>query len=106
MRTLLIDDVRAEESVQAVISVIARDYWEAIRQIDNNGPWDVILLDHDLGNFDDNNKELTGRDVAEYIASLPETSHPRVVKVITSNPVGRENIIAALHKTNIDVIPF
>lgn len=58
MRTLLIDDFR---NLQA--DIIARSYEEGLRQLKLNGPWDLLLLDHDLASFDKFGLEQTGYDI-------------------------------------------
>jgi hypothetical protein len=81
---LLIDDVRDLASAD----VIARNFEEGIRQLRLNGPWDELLLDHDLASFDDAGFEYTGYDVMVF---LEENQHlaPKNIRFVTSNPVGR-----------------
>mgnify|MGYP000126731868 CR=1 FL=1 len=47
VRVLLIDDLRNLDA-----DVIARDPVEGISQLSNCGPWDVLLLDHDMATYD------------------------------------------------------
>ncbi len=65
MRTLLIDDLR---NIKA--DVIARTYDEGIRELTYNGPWDLLLLDHDLASFV-NGIEKTGYDVMCFLEENP-----------------------------------
>ncbi|KKN55680.1 hypothetical protein LCGC14_0579820 [marine sediment metagenome] len=57
------------------------------------GAVDTISLDHDLGK----NKK-TGYDVVKWIEKEVATKGfiPPVIKVHTKNPVGRDNILAAI----------
>ena len=56
-RTLLIDDVRTLKAHR-----IARTYDEGIKALTEES-WDILLLDHDLGCFDENGREWTGYDI-------------------------------------------
>jgi hypothetical protein len=89
MRILAIDDMR--DMTQA--SVVARNYDEGIRQLEINGPWDLLLLDHDLASFDDNGEEYTGYDVMCWLEAHPEFL-PDKIECVSANPVGRARIIA------------
>ncbi len=89
-RILLIDDVRNLEA-----SVIARNYWEGIRQLEVNGPWDLLLLDHDLASFDKSGREKTGYDVMLYLEQFPGKM-PKKIEFVTSSPVGRAKMAMAL----------
>lgn len=44
-RRLLIDDTRDETSsnIKMRLDVIARNQWEGMRQLLNNGPWDLLF---------------------------------------------------------------
>lgn len=89
MRVLAIDDTR--DMTQA--SVVARNYDEGIRQLQMNGPWDLLLLDHDLASFDDTGKEKTGYDIMCWLEQ--NTEHlPGRIECVSANPVGRARIIA------------
>lgn len=89
MRTLAIDDMR--EMIQA--SVVARNYDEGLRQLQFNGPWDLLLLDHDLASFDSDGKEKTGYDIMCWLESNAEYL-PAKIECVSANPVGRARIIA------------
>lgn len=85
-RILLIDDVRNMDA-----DVIARNYWEGIKQLELNGPWDLLLLDHDLASFDKHGREKTGYDVMLYLEQFP-SKLPKEIEFVTSNPVGRQKM--------------
>lgn len=91
MRTLLIDDVR---NLQA--DVIARNFDEGIRQL-NNGPWDLLLLDHDLASFDCDGREKTGYDIMCFLEEFPEYK-PKEIRCVSDNPVGRKRIETVIKK--------
>ena len=85
MRTLLIDDIRNLEA-----DVIARNYTEGIKQLQLNGPWDLLLLDHDLASFV-NGREMTGYDVMCWLEQHLEYL-PKSIQCVSANPVGRNRI--------------
>jgi len=85
-RTLLIDDLRELEA-----DSVARNYWEGILELEGNGPWDLLLLDHDLASFDDEGKEWTGTDVMNWLEANPQHL-PAAIIFVTSNPVGRDRM--------------
>jgi len=92
MRTLLIDDVRNLEA-----NVIARNYNEGILQLRENGPWDLLLLDHDLASFDTNGREKTGYDVMCFLEKFP-VFKPKEIRCVSDNPVGRQRIETVIKK--------
>jgi len=79
---LLIDDERNLNT-----EVVARTA-EAGRKLLAAGGWECVCFDHDLGS-----KE-SGYDVL--IWGLEHGYIPRRVQLVTSNPVGRQNMRAAL----------
>ena len=93
MRILAIDDLR--EMTQA--SVVARNYEEGIRQLEFNGPWDLLLLDHDIASFDKYGREKTGYDVMCWLEENPKHL-PQKIECVSANPVGRARIIAVCVK--------
>lgn len=98
-RVLLIDDCRDEGSPEIMrrVDVIARNYDEGIIQLQMNGPWDLVLLDHDLHSYDGDGKEYTGYDI---ICMLEEFTDllPKEIKCISSNPPGRARIETVIKK--------
>lgn len=84
-RYLLIDDCR-----NITVDVIARNYFEGIKQLELNGPWDQLLLDHDLASFKDG-KEWTGYDVMCWLEVNPQYL-PGEIICVSSNPVGVKRI--------------
>ena len=88
-RVLLIDDLRNIEATR-----VARTYNEGIEAL-KDGPWDLLLLDHDLGCYDSVGREKTGYDIIcfleENLQYLPER-----IELVTMNPVGRLKMNAAI----------
>lgn len=92
---LLIDDVRDLNA-----DAIARTP-EAGKRLLGAGPWSCLCLDHDLGTPE------SGYDVLVW--ALTNDCLPRRVQLVTSNPVGRRNMAAALEVagyTSLDGINF
>lgn len=85
-RILLIDDVRDLNGA----TVIARNFWEGIKQLEINGPWDELWLDHDLASYD-GNRERTGYDIMLFLEQFP-MHKPEKIVFVTSNPVGRQRM--------------
>jgi hypothetical protein len=79
---LLIDDIR-----DLNVDVIARTP-DAGKKLLALGGWECVFMDHDLG-FDE-----TGYDVTKW--ALAEGFMPDKVQLVTSNPVGRQNMAKAL----------
>lgn len=95
MKVLLIDDLRmpswidktyddngnVSEKFSDDTTVIARTPEIGIHQLTNDGPWDVLLLDHDMGS------SKTGYDV---LCFLEENTHllPKNIILVTANTSG------------------
>ena len=82
---LLIDDIRDIEGVD----YIARNGKAGLTILDLIGGIKTLYLDHDLGP-----NSISGYSVA--MKALEQDMMPPKVILVTSNPVGRDNIIAAL----------
>jgi hypothetical protein len=89
-RTLLIDDERTLE-----VSKIARTFEEGMAQLRRN-IWDILYLDHDLGDVDPGK---TGYDILCWLED-PRNSYnrPRQIVLVTANPVGRQKMQVILNK--------
>lgn len=72
MRTLLIDDLRNLKA-----DCIARNPQEGINLLRLCGPWDVLLLDHDMATWDENGKEWTGYDIILWLEEMVHTGRTR-----------------------------
>jgi hypothetical protein len=78
MRTLLIDDKRDIDATR-----VCRTYYDGLAALKHEGPWDILYLDHDLG-------EKDGRDgtgIMNWLEANPQYM-PKQIKVVSSNPVG------------------
>jgi hypothetical protein len=74
---------------------VARSYSEGIAALRDLGPWDTLLLDYDLASYDQDGRERTGFDVLVFLEEHPD-KRPSIVKLVTSNPVGRKRMMALL----------
>lgn len=91
MKILLVDDMRSPAP-----SLIGHHDWTIVRTskdyrfIYPAEPWEMLLLDHDLGGAD-NPVEVT-REHARLVEQgiLPE---PRFVVVVSANPVARQRLM-------------
>lgn len=88
-RTLLIDDMR---NIKA--DVIARTYDQGLLAIMNNPPFEVLYLDHDLG---DPAPNKTGYDILNFIEVNPHLK-PKKIVLVTSNPVGLQKMRVVIDK--------
>lgn len=107
MRILIIDDGRVLPDLKGHDVTYARRLSSARRELFDNGPWDEVYLDHDLGFIFD---EELGEPVEETIrpivreieerwnAADPPGEPPEVVQyvIITDNPGGRAWIQSTL----------
>lgn len=84
-RWLLIDDTR-----NLNCDNIARTYEEGLFFL-RNEKWDVLCIDHDLGEEDERKNGYTLINIA-----IEEGVLPRRVQIVSSNPVGVKNIALAL----------
>ena len=83
MRTLLIDDMRSGD-----VTVTARTFNEGIRALTEQGPFDILYLDHDLG---EDEQSHTGMGIMDFLEINPQYL-PKVITIVSSNPVGRRNM--------------
>ena len=100
MRILLVDDLRKPRYVEMIKNymdneqaevVHAKTYKEGLKEIDENGPWDLLVLDNDLGGF----KE--GYDLACHVEkTMMEKERldliPKAIYCCSGNPVAKEKI--------------
>ena len=86
---LWIDDIRNPNGNAEDYVVVrnAKDGIAALRTME----WDILYLDHDFGAEENG----TGYEVACWIEQN-RTNSPKKIVLLTSNPVGRENIARAL----------
>lgn len=85
-RYLLIDDQRNYHADR-----VARTFEDGIVALQEE-VWDILMLDHDLDNPD---PTKTGYQICNWLEQNSQ-HQPKEVQIITSNPVGRDNMAAAL----------
>lgn len=90
MRTLLIDDMRQSH----YITRTARTYDDGIKALTEEGPWNVLYLDHDLGETD---PAKTGEGIMRFLEENPQYL-PEDIVMISSNPVGRQRMRVIIDK--------
>lgn len=89
MKTLLIDDMR-----DIKVDRIARTFDDGIEALKNEGPWNILYLDHDLG---DEDPHKTGYGIMEYLEANPDKL-PGKIELVTSNPVGRQKMKVVIER--------
>ena len=103
-KILLIDDLRngGDPNLRGVKPTdIARTYWDGWHSLAFDGPWDLLLLDHDLGCFEMSGlygkREKTGYDI---LCLLERYTYflPKDIKVITDNASARPKMEAVVRK--------
>lgn len=107
MRYLLIDDQR-EFGKQISIPEPSGEYSHALTfdqgifELTVGGPWDVLYLDHDLGDPD---PDKTGYGIMKWLEAKcneddvqREFFLPKKIVLVTSNPVGRKNMQVVIDK--------
>lgn len=87
--TLLIDDIRTIN-----VDRIARTYEEGIAALQEKR-WDVLYLDHDLG--DKSVPEKTGYTIVCWLEQHPEHLPGKIV-LVTNNGSGRERMQLVLNR--------
>jgi len=80
---------------------------ECIQSLKGNGPWDYLLLDHDLGNVFEQPGDGTGYEVAKYIADHPKLC-PKQILTHSINNIGAAAMMRVLGDAGIraSYIPF
>lgn len=108
LKRLMIDDVRGffmvfdECNVPSMsemkadpkyVFVEARTFDKGIEELKNNGPWDELYLDNDLGHYDN---DKTGYGIMKWL-EMPENRKytPKVIIVISGNSAAVERIFLA-----------
>lgn len=100
MRILLIDDIRKPILITSTYGIegdftIATSYQEGIDALTQNETFDLLCLDHDLSSYDETGKEKTGYDIMLFLECYQQYM-PKAFLWVSSNPVGRRNMQAAL----------
>ncbi len=92
IKTLLIDDVRDLKADR-----VARTYADGIAALQEE-EWDVLLLDHDLGCFDEDGREYTGYDVLCWLEENTYFLPTSEIRIVSANPVGRQRMQQVIDK--------
>ena len=91
-RTLLIDDLKNLPADR-----VARNYADGIAALQEER-WDVLLLDHDLGDFSGpEGRELDGCSVM-YWLEANQQHLPGEIIIVSRNPVGRDRITSVIRR--------
>ena len=91
---LLIDDERTPAMFDIQVDRVARTYSDAMSAL-RERRWTLILVDHDLADFDGDGQERNGHDVVTWLESNPAYL-PLDMVCISKNPSGRRRIEAAI----------
>lgn len=90
MKTLLIDDLR---DIKA--TVVVRTFEEGIDALKIQGPFDILYLDHDLGQEtlyqNEYSNDRTGYTIMCFLEEYSQYL-PKDIIFVTSNPVGRKRM--------------
>jgi hypothetical protein len=97
MRTLLIDDEKQPSQFGVHVDRIARNYNDGIAAL-KEGPWDLLLLDHDLKDFTGpNGTERKGWYIVRWLARPGNRKYiPGEIECVSHNPEGRRVIEKAI----------
>lgn len=79
--------------------IVARNYFDFCRLVDDNlEQIKLVSFDHDIASFDQEGKEWTGKDAADYLINKCLDSGRKFPDwfVHTSNTSGRPNIIGSI----------
>ena len=91
MKTLLIDDQRSMD-----VTRTERTYNCGINALKEEN-WDILFLDHDLGDFNSKGQEKTGYHILcwleEHIKYLPKE-----IRIVSQNSVGRQRMKVVIDK--------
>lgn len=117
MRILILDDEQYRHNEFAIV-YSAQDvthtttYREFIHELSTSSPWDLIHLDHDLGESTLNDTYVDGWGVVRFfngqhaslrICELSEDKLPGEVVVHSINPNGAKSMVMNLTRRNIRV---
>lgn len=93
-RHLMIDDKRNLNEIHGIPTedLVCRTFQAGLKALKQRIRWTTLYLDHDLG---DEAPDHTGYDVLCWLEQNPR-HQPEQVMLITSNPVGRKKMEAAL----------
>lgn len=100
MKILLIDDIRNEAYIESTYGLrptqVTKTYQAGIEALKNDGPFDVLYLDHDLASYE-GDQEKTGYDILVFLEEFPEFL-PKNIYIVSANPVGRVRMRQVIEK--------
>ncbi len=78
---------------------LARNYDEAIKLLTEH-EYDRISLDHDIASFREDGREMTGYDIALWLAQRKHDNLyvPSNIYIHSANPVGRDNMQSVINR--------
>ena len=113
MKILILDDDHLRHESFTIAFPEAVHVWtvEEFQEAYGAGGWDLLYLDHDLNDFGIKSTaegyggrvELTGADVASWVARLPVDMQPKEVIIHSWNPAGALNMLNVLRDAGIRV---
>ena len=95
---LLIDDTREPGTCGIPIGniVVTRNPIDGIEQLEIS-LWDTLYLDHDLGFFSSDGKEVTGMDILIFLENNPQHL-PKDIQIVSSNAAVRAKMEKIVNK--------
>ena len=97
MRILIIDDVRSASIAERHMTfnhrghatedhmvMICRTHDDGLAELKDGGPWNVLMLDHDLGCYNENGREQNGYHILCFLEENPQFT-PDCIDIITAN---------------------
>lgn len=123
MKILILDDMELRHNAFANFFrghdvTHAFTFSEFVDFLNESSPFDLICLDHDLGDFIKNpdfwldsqgrKREFNGQHAAVKVTELPDDMLPRQVLIHSINPVGAQAMLKIIRNKGLNVIvkPF
>lgn len=112
LRVLVVDDDKNRQAgFQRMLASSGRQSAHAFtskeaRAMMQAEKFDVAFLDHDLGEFvtvGGRKQEITGKNVVEFLISLPVEQRPNRVVVHSTNPPGADTMVEMLQEAGVSV---
>lgn len=117
MRILILDDDKTRHDKYAAVYkrhrvYHAKTYYEFVSCLDRGSPWDLIHLDHDLGDFEEedfytdgwgNKQSFNGKHAAARVCELDDHKLPSQVIIQSINPAGAREMKNILETRGIQV---
>lgn len=115
MRILVLDDIKYRHDIYDKIYsddevVHSYTYHDFINHL-NNGPWDLVHLDHDLGEFVDNAdcytdgwgkvREYNGTHASYAISDMDDSKLPKRIIIHSINSIGARRMVDILQRRGI-----